>query len=223
VLDEIERLPDLLSELRDTQSEAHVVVADGGSCDGSLQFARAFCHSHANRFRLVQAEAGRARQMNRAAELVESGWILFLHADTRLPDDTRYLLDRAWRSGCLWGRFDVSFDTPHRSLNMVAWFMNARSHLTGIATGDQAIFVRADTFAAVDRYPPIPLMEDIALSKALRSHSRPCRLRTPVTTSARRWQQRGVLRTILAMWGLRFAYWAGVAPEWLVGRYHRVR
>jgi len=223
MLDEIERLPALLTELRDQQPDVHVVVVDGGSSDGSRQFARAFCQSHARRFRLVCSGPGRARQMNRGAALVRTGWILFLHADTHLPRDALRLLASAWESGCRWGRFDVSFDPPHRALRVVAWFMNTRSHLTGIATGDQAIFVRADMFAVAGGYPPIPLMEDIALSRTLRARARPCRVRTPVTTSARRWQQHGLVRTIVTMWGLRFAYWWGVAPERLVSRYHRVR
>ncbi len=222
-LNEIERLPALLAGLRDRFAPAWVVVADGGSSDGSQEFAQTFCDAHPDRFRLVRSAPGRAHQMNRGAALVSSGWMLFLHADTRLPASAGRRLTDAWGAGCRWGRFDVRFDTAHRALRLVAWCMNARSHWTGIATGDQAIFVRAETFAAVGGYPPIPLMEDIALSKLLRAHARPCRVRTPVITSARRWRQGGVMRTIVKMWGLRLAYWLGVAPERLAARYPRTR
>ncbi len=222
VLDEIERLPGLLTELLDL-SAAQVVVVDGGSRDGSVSVCRDFCRSHAHRFRLVESAPGRAVQMNRGAAQVHAGWIVFLHADTRLPGNAFSALERAARSGCEWGRFDVDFASRHLGLRLVAWSMNMRSRLTGIATGDQAIFVRAKTFAALGGYPEIPLMEDIALAKMLRARARPCRIRTPVVTSARRWRRRGWLRTVVTMWALRCAYWFGVDPGRLARRYPQVR
>ncbi len=117
----------------------------------------------------------------------------------------------------------MRLDSPRLLLRVVAWFMNKRSALTGICTGDQGIFVRRDGFEHLGGYAPIPLMEDIELSRRLKRFSRPARIRTPVVSSARRWEQGGILRTILLMWRLRLLYWLGVSPEWLARQYAAVR
>jgi hypothetical protein len=128
-------------------------------------------------------------------------------------------MDGLTASGRGWGRFDVRLSGRHPALRVVERMMGMRSRLTGIATGDQAIFVRRDLFARVGGFPDQPLMEDIELSKRLRKTSRPACLRQRVTTSGRRWEQRGVLRTIALMWALRGLYWIGFPPERLARLY----
>ncbi len=167
---------------------------------------------------LLAAPKGRALQMNTGAGASTRPWLLFLHADTRLPDDVLEVLSRLPDSA-QWGRFDVRIIGRSRGLAMVAFFMNWRSRLTGIATGDQALFIRRELFLAAGGFPAQPLMEDIALSARLRKQHRPVCLASRVTTSGRRWDTYGLWPTIVLMWRLRFAYWRGAAPEQLAALY----
>jgi rSAM/selenodomain-associated transferase 2 len=168
----------------------------------------------------MEAPRGRASQMNAGAALARGDILVFLHADTRLPADaSQLILGALARSGCAWGRFDVRIEGAHPLFPVIAFFMNARSRLTGIATGDQAMFVSRGVFAAVGGFPNIALMEDITLARNLKRVSRPLCLRARVTTSGRRWEERGVVRTILLMWRLRLAYFFGAKPESLARRY----
>jgi rSAM/selenodomain-associated transferase 2 len=190
-----------------------VIVVDGGSSDGTLALVQPFA-DHA-----VQGPRGRASQMNAGARIAKGDVLLFLHADTRLPDGADRLIARGLSdSGRGWGRFDVSIPGG-RMLALIATMMNLRSRLTGIATGDQAMFVTCDAFNAIGGVPAIALMEDIALSKRLRRRSPPLCLRERVTTSPRRWQRNGVVRTILLMWRLRLAYVLGADPARLARAY----
>ena len=169
---------------------------------------------------VLSAPRGRALQMNAGAAKASGDVLLFLHADTRLPREAeRLVLDGLARSGRDWGRFDVTIEGRHPMLRLVAAMMNLRSRLTGIATGDQAIFVKRDAFHAAGGFPEIPLMEDIALSKRLKRTGRPLCLRERATTSGRRWETHGVFRTILLMWRLRLAYFFGADPAALARRY----
>ena len=181
-----------------------VIVVDGGSSDSTADIAAGLCD------RVLSAPRGRAAQMNAGARAANGDMLLFLHADTRLPADFT-IPDSA-----VWGRFDVRIDGRHPLLKVVACAMNLRSRLTGIATGDQAMFVRRAVFPG---FPEIPLMEDVALSKVLKQRGRPTCLHEKVTTSGRRWEERGVLRTILLMWRLRLLYFLGARPEDLARRY----
>jgi rSAM/selenodomain-associated transferase 2 len=191
-----------------------VLVIDGGSDDGTPDFAA----SRADR--VARSPRGRAQQMNAGARLATGDVLLFLHADTRLPPRAeRLVLDGLAGSGRGWGRFDVRIAGRHPLLRVVAAAMNARSRWTGIATGDQAMFVRRDAFTAVGGFPPVPLMEDVALSAALKRVSPPLCLRARVATSGRRWETRGVIRTVLLMWWLRLRYFLGASPERLAERY----
>jgi len=188
-----------------------VIVADGGSEDGTAQSAAALCD------RVVLAARGRAAQMNAGAAAAGGDALVFLHADTRLPAHADELILDSLQAR-LWGRFDVEIDGRHRLLKAVACGMNLRSRLTGIATGDQAIFVRRATFPG---FPEIALMEDIAFSTAMKRLGPPACRRETVLTSGRRWESRGVLRTILLMWRLRLMYFLGTRPEALARVYDK--
>ena len=213
MLDEAATLPALLVHLAGWRARGcEVVLVDGGSRDDSVEMARAAG------FRVLIAERGRARQMNAGAQACGRALMLFLHADTRLPEAADAMVCAALAVQA-WGRFDVHIDGRPRMLRVVAALMNLRSRLSGIATGDQAIFVRRDVFEAVGGFPGQPLMEDIELSRRLLRVSRPACLRARVRTSGRRWEQRGVWRTIALMWRLRWAYWRGVPAERLAEAY----
>ncbi len=190
-----------------------VNVVDSGSNDGTVELARPLAD------RVIAGRRGRGVQMNAGAAVAQGDVFLFLHADTRLPDNADHLvLDGLPRSGRGWGRFDVSFDGGGL-LALVALMMNLRSRLSGIATGDQAMFITRAAFEAANGFPPIALMEDVALSARLKRIGRPLCLAARVTTSARRWQRHGVLRTILLMWKLRLAFYFGADPVRLARAY----
>jgi rSAM/selenodomain-associated transferase 2 len=203
----IERALEALAPLRASGHE--VIVADGGSEDGTCGLAAALAD------RVVVAPRGRARQMNAGAAAATGDALLFLHADTRLPPRAEQAVAGALRAHA-WGRFDVRIDGRSPLLALIAYFMNLRSRVTGIATGDQAIFVRRVAFRG---YPEIALMEDIAYSRSMKRTSPPACLSERVLTSGRRWERNGVIRTLLLMWGLRLAYFLGASPDELARRY----
>jgi rSAM/selenodomain-associated transferase 2 len=192
---------------------AQIIVVDGGSNDGTANLARPLLDQ------LLTAGRGRAVQMNAGARASQGEVLLFLHADTMLPASADALIFHALSAGARWGRFDVRIDGAHPLLRVVERMMNWRSRLTGIATGDQAIFVRRDVFEQIGGYPEIPLMEDIALSKRLKQIAPPACLAGPVCTSGRRWEKYGVVRTILLMWRIRAEYFFGADPQQLALRY----
>ena len=203
---------DALADLRALGTE--LIVVDGGSHDATVEQAQLRADQ------VILAPRGRALQMNAGAEKASGDVLLFLHADTRLPAEAdRVVLNGLDRSRRAWGRFDIKIDGRSPLLPVVAWLMGLRSRLTGIATGDQAIFVRRDAFQAVGGFPAIALMEDIAMCKRLKRLGRPLCLRACVTTSGRRWEKNGVLSTILLMWRLRFAYFFGADPKKLARQY----
>ena len=214
VLDEAQTLAPRLQALQGLRERgARLVVVDGGSRDATWAIASA----HADL--ALRAPRGRATQMNAGAAACPADVLLFLHADTALPADADQLVGRALQGRSGWGRFDVHIDSDRPLLRLVGFMMNWRSRLSGIATGDQAMFIRRDLFQQVGGFPELPLMEDIALSKALKRHGRPACLRQRVTTSARRWERGGVWRTIFLMWRLRLAYFLGAEPARLATRY----
>lgn len=211
-LDEAAGIAAALAALAPLRARGHeVIVADGGSADGTADLAAPLAD------RVVAAPRGRARQMNAGAAAASGDALLFLHADTRLPPEADRLVVAALATAP-WGRFDVRIEGRSPLLGMVAFFMNWRSRLTGIATGDQAIFVRRADFAG---FPDIALMEDIAFSKAMKRRGAPACLRVRAATSGRRWDEHGTLRTIVLMWRLRLAYALGARPEDLARRYTR--
>lgn len=214
VLNESALLPDLLAHLVDFSQRCEIVIVDGGSTDDTVpQCARAG-------FNVIRSERGRARQMNVGARATHGEILLFLHADTRLPERADQLIIQTFeRTRHQWGHFDVDITGTAALLPVIAFMMNMRSRLTGIATGDQAVFVRRSTFEAAGGFPDQPLMEDIELSRRLKRLSAPICLTDKVVTSGRRWETRGVWRTILLMWRLRLAYALGVSAEELAKQY----
>ncbi len=193
---------------------AEVVVVDGGSGDATKSLALPLAD------RVVDAPRGRASQMNAGAAAARGDVLVFLHADTTLPVDAMTAVTRALDEHHQWGRFDVTIADGGVLLAIVATMMNARSRWSGIATGDQAIFVRRTAFEQAGRFAAIPLMEDVALSHALKHISPPACLRERVITSGRRWSEHGTVRTIVLMWWLRFAYAMGADPGALARRYN---
>jgi rSAM/selenodomain-associated transferase 2 len=192
-----------------------VVVVDGGSRDGTTALAAPLADQ------VLAAPRGRARQMNAGAQAVRSAdAMLFLHADTHLPDGADALVLAALSGARRWGRFDVRIDGRSRWLPLVAALMNARSRLSGIATGDQALFMTRAAFEAVGGFPDQPLMEDVEICRRLkRAAGPPACLRARVVTSGRRWDRHGAWRTIALMWRLRWAYWRGASAQSLAERY----
>lgn len=218
VLDEAAGIEAVLVPLQSWRGTvAELIVVDGGSTDDTRARAEPLAD------RVLVAPRGRATQMNVGANAARGTLLLFLHADTRLPQDAQSLLEALADAGPLWGRFDVRFDHEAALLGLVATLMNWRSRVTGVATGDQAMFVSRDLFARVGGFPHIELMEDVALSKRLRRELPPRCLHARVTTSARRWLEAGPLRTIVLMWTLRLAYVLGVAPATLARWYRQIR
>lgn len=214
-LNEAAGIAQTLRPLQPLRARGHqVIVADGGSADETVSLARPLADD------VIASAPGRARQQNAGAQAATGDVLLFLHADTLLPPDAdRLVIDGLAASGRGWGRFDVRLSGRHPLLRVVERMMSLRSRATGIATGDQAIFVRRDWFRRAGGFPQVPLMEDVALSKALRRMGPPLCLRQRVRTSSRRWEERGVLRTILLMWRLRAAYALGADPARLADRY----
>ena len=212
-LNEAEGIAETLRALQAMRSDGHeIILVDGGSQDATVALAASQVD------RLVCSAPGRATQMNAGAAVASGAALLFLHADTRLPEDACTLVSDALARAA-WGRFDVQILGKHRMLGCIAWLMNLRSRLTGIATGDQAIFVRRDTFRALGGFSAIPLMEDIEICTRLRRITRPACLVAKVSTSGRRWESHGVWRTMFLMWGLRLAYALGIPPRVLARRY----
>jgi rSAM/selenodomain-associated transferase 2 len=214
VLNEAGRIEAALAALASYRARgAEVIVVDGGSSDDTTALARPLAD------KVLSGPRGRALQMNTGAAAAKGDVLLFLHADTHLPDSADALVREGLkRSRRAWGRFDISIEGGDL-LRLVAAAMNARSRLTGIATGDQALFVTREAFAAAGGFAPIALMEDIALSARLKRVSRPLCLRARVTTSGRRWQENGTLRTVLLMWSLRLRFFLGADSEHLAGVY----
>jgi rSAM/selenodomain-associated transferase 2 len=198
--------------------ECELVVVDGGSDDGTPDIARLYADV------VLSSVCGRARQMNAGARAATGEALLFLHADTILPEQFSTLLDRILQNSTIvGGRFDVRLDAPGWAFRMIETLMNLRSRLTKIATGDQAMFVRRDVFFSIGGFPELELMEDIEFSRRLKRRGNIACLRARVVTSARRWRRDGVYRTVALMWTLRLAYFCGVSPRQLKPFYAETR
>jgi len=214
-LEEAASITATLAALQPLRAGGHeVLVVDGGSRDATPLIARLLCD------RMLAAPAGRALQMNAGARAARGDVLVFLHADTLLPVTAAEDIAGALARGARWGRFDVTIRGKPRVLKLVGFMMSWRSRATGIATGDQAIFMRREAFDDAGGFPVIPLMEDVAMSKRLKKTAgAPACLRTRVTTSGRRWETHGPWRTIFTMWRLRLAYALGADPAALARQY----
>lgn len=203
-----ERLVSLLQEGHE------VLVVDGGSQDDSVKIARALgC-------RVLNTRASRGHQLDWGAKHSKNGVLLFLHADTHLPSHAAEMIAQAFtRPEQLWGRFDVRLSNPRWVFQIIAWFMNQRSCLTGIVTGDHALFIKREFYFSCGGYMDIPLMEDVEFCRRLKKHASPVCLSEQVVTSSRRWEQNGVLKTVLTMWWLRLMFFLGQSPVKLARRY----
>lgn len=205
-----------LRRLQNYRFQGHeVIVVDGGSRDNSFDCAVGLVD------KLLMSRPGRATQMNIGAEQASGEVLVFLHADTELPPLANTLIAEAINKKQQWGRFNVRLSGQHRFFRIIETMMNWRSCLTGIATGDQVIFVRRNVFQQAGGYPEIKLMEDIELSKKLKAFSKPACIKQRVTTSSRRWEQNGMMKTVLLMWQLRLLHFFGVAPDKLYSRYYQ--
>ena len=214
VLDEAGCIAASLDALAPLRARGHeLIVVDGGSRDSTLALSQGSADI------VLEAPRGRARQMNAGAARGHGSVLLFLHADTSLPAEADAAIARAVAGGALWGRFDVKIEGRSRWFPLIAALMNRRSRWSGVATGDQAMFVERPLFERVGGFNDQPLMEDIELSRRLRRIGRPACLHERVRTSGRRWEQNGVWRTILLMWRLRWRYWRGTSPELLAKAY----
>lgn len=202
------RLQALTAQGQTLVQKLDLVVVDGGSTDGTPE---ALANAG---FRVIRAASGRAQALNAGANATTGDILVFLHADTSLPEGWDVGVRQALNgSAHVWGRFDVRISGQSRILAVIARMMNLRSRLTGIATGDQAMFMTRQAYARVGGFPDQPLMEDIELSRRLKTLTPPACLTLRVVTSGRRWDARGPFNTILLMWRLRFLYWLGVSPE----------
>jgi rSAM/selenodomain-associated transferase 2 len=210
---EADGIQTFLNALAPLRARGHEIIVADCSNDQTATLASLLAD------KVIPAPKGRAAQMNAGAALAKNPVLLFLHADTFLPEQADQLIADALRGEKKWGRFDVTLQGQHKFLKLVAWAMNLRSRITGIATGDQAMFVTRELFQQVNGFPSIALMEDIALSKKLRGYAAPVCLRATVISSGRRWDKHGLWRTIWLMWRLRLAYFFGADPQQLARRY----
>lgn len=216
VLNEEETISLMLQHIQDCRKHGHeVIVVDGGSEDDTI------ARTYGLVDQILKSKCGRAFQMNTGAEHANGDVLLFLHADTVLPEEACSIITNVTEENIEWGRFDVRLSGKSWLFRMIEKMMNWRSRLTSIATGDQAIFVLKSLFWKVGGYPGILLMEDIVLSRKLRNYSKPACLKTCVITSSRKWESNGILRTILLMWRLRLMYSLGVPANKLAKQYYR--
>ena len=188
--------------------EVEVILSDGGSTDNTLDIAKNYpC-------RILSSDIGRAKQMNSASRHANGDFLLFLHADSSLPDNWLNQVQGSLK----WGFFPVKLSGQHWLLRVIERTINLRSRISRVATGDQGLYFSRSFFQALEGFPDIPIMEDIAISKRARKISEPSIGQYPVITSSRRWEQQGIIKTVLLMWGLRLAYWLGISPN----RLHRI-
>lgn len=213
VLNEQGNLKKLARHLSEEADFADIVVVDGGSTDNTIEVAESFANQ------VLRSEPGRAVQMNAGAKTSKGDYLLFLHADTQLPEDFKTLFTKWQRLSPSWGFFPARLTGSHWAFRIIERAMSFRSKISAIATGDQAICVQSDVFDMVNGYADIPLMEDVAISKQLARMYRPVMFSKPVLTSSRRWEHKGIWATVVLMWKIRFAYFRGASPDELAKLY----
>lgn len=215
VLNEAQQLDELILRVNSLQSNgARVVIVDGGSNDGTIE------QLQQTKIELISSEKGRAKQMNKGWRSVQAESYWFLHADCQPPNSALADIQNTLNNRQRWGRFNVSLSGRSPMFRIIEFMMNWRSCLTQVATGDQGIFVEARLLEEIDGIPDIPLMEDIALSKQLRKHSRGACIKSPMIVSSRRWEKSGIVRMTVLMWWLRLRYFLGANPAELYKSYY---
>ncbi len=213
VLNEGGTISGLLTQLRRNFPRAELIVVDGGSADDTVKRALTLADA------VLQGPAGRAAQMNLGAGGARGEWLFFLHADSQPQFDGRELEPYLGGSDS-WGFFSIRLLGRSRALGLISWFINRRSQLTSVATGDQGLLLRRELFLELQGFAELPLMEDVEFSKRLRRKAKPLRLPLQISSSGRRWDEQGVVNTVLRMWVLRFFYWCGVSPQRLWRHYY---
>ena len=213
VLNEEQTIRTLLQELQSCRQQGHeLIVVDGGSSDKTMLVARELSD------KVISVNKGRATQMNAGAAQAKNEILWFLHSDTKISGEEIKIIQSALKDK-VWGRFNIKLSGTNVLFRVIETMINIRSCITGIATGDQGIFVKRDIFESLNGYADIPLMEDIDLSKKLKTITRPLCLNDVIVTSSRRWENKGIIATVLLMWRLRFLYWLGVSPVTLAEHY----
>lgn len=213
VLNEEKTILSLLQDLQSCRQEGHeLIVVDGGSKDQTMLIARELSD------KVISASKGRAMQMNAGAAQAKNEILWFLHSDTKISGEEIKIIQSSLKDK-VWGRFNIKLSGTNVLFRVIETMINIRSYISGIATGDQGIFVKRDIFESVNGYTDIPLMEDIDLSKKLKNIKRPVCLSSVLITSSRRWENKGIIVTVLLMWRLRFLYWLGVSPVILAEHY----
>lgn len=213
VLNEAARIEALLVRLSERFSRAEVLVVDGGSTDNTAELARQLG------VQVLGCAPGRALQMNLGGEAASGEYVFFLHADS-FPDLCADRLEQYLAEAPSWGFCRVRLSGKAFAYRVIEWFINGRSALTQVATGDQMLFMQRELFTSTGGFDAIPLMEDVAYSKRLRKIAAPLIVQEQIRTSSRRWEQKGVVRTVLLMWCLRFGYWLGISPARLQRVYY---
>jgi rSAM/selenodomain-associated transferase 2 len=216
ILNEEKNISIALENIERLDGEKEVIVVDGGSIDNTVDIAKK------KGVMLLSSQKGRGCQMNKGAEAANGDMLLFLHADTKLPDNAILEINKVMKAPeSIGGRFDVGFDDDRFVFKLIAFLMNWRSRLTGIFTGDQAVFIRKNIFKDIGGYLEIPLMEDIALSKKMKKRGKTACINDCIITSARKWKEEGIIKTILLMWFLRLLYFFKISPIFLSRIYYR--
>lgn len=208
VLNEALNLSRISSFLQSIQHQGHeVIIVDGGSADNTLLMANEVTD------KVIVSKAGRALQMNCGANIASGDVLLFLHADTFLPENTIQIISQVFQKKHYWGRFDMRLSSSKIIFRVIEKLINLRSCLTSIATGDQAIFVDKKLFHEIGGFAEIALMEDVEISRRLKKIAKPICIKQKVVSSSRRWESNGIVATVFLMWKLRLYYFFGVSPE----------